>query len=445
MDLDELVFHPWSAQGPRTVPTFVGGSGSHVVDADGRRYLDFSSQLVFTNLGHQHPRIVAAVKEQADRLCTLAPGHASDVRGEAARLIVDVAPEGLGHVLFTTGGTEAIEHAVRMARLHTGRPKVLAAYRSYHGSTTTSIHLTGDPRRWASDTGSAGAVHFFGPFLYRSAFGSSTPEEEGERALAHLEQVIILEGPSTISALVLEPVTGSSGVIVPPSGYLRGVRELCTRHGIAFIADEVLAGFGRTGAWFGVDHEGVIPDLLTFAKGVNSGYVPLGGVLVGDPIYDTFTHRPYPAGMTYSGHPLACAAAVGAIGAMHDEGTVAAAARLGTDILGPGLTKLAQNHPCIGDVRGIGGLWTLELVRDRRTKKPLVPVGATGEANAPMAAFAKTCLDRGLVPLVLGNRVHVAPPLNVSERDAATGLTILDQALAEVDSFIQSNAVTEHA
>ena len=437
MDLDELVFHPWSAQGPRTVPTFVGGSGSHVVDADGRRYLDFSSQLVFTNLGHQHPRIVAAVKEQADRLCTLAPGHASDVRGEAARLIIDVAPEGLGHVLFTTGGTEAIEHAVRMARLHTGRPKVLAAYRSYHGSTTTSIHLTGDPRRWASDTGAAGAVHFFGPFLYRSAFGSTTPEEEGERALAHLEQVILLEGPSTIAALVLEPVTGSSGVIVPPAGYLRGVRDLCTRHGIAFIADEVLVGFGRTGAWFGVEHEGVTPDLLTFAKGVNSGYVPLGGVLVGDPIYDTFTHRPYPAGMTYSGHPLACAAAVGAIGAMHDEGTVAAAARLGTDILGPGLTKLAQNHPCIGDVRGIGGLWTLELVRDRHTKKPLVPVGATGEANAPMAAFAKACLDRRLVPLVLGNRIHVAPPLNVSERDAATGLTILDRALAEVDAFLE--------
>jgi taurine--2-oxoglutarate transaminase len=340
-------------------------------------------------------------------------------------------------VLFTTGGTEAIEHAVRMARLHTGRPKVLAAYRSYHGSTTTSIHLTGDPRRWASDTGAAGAVHFFGPSLYRSAFGSSTPEEEGERALAHLEQVILLEGPSTISALVLEPVTGSSGVIVPPAGYLRGVRDLCTRHGIVFIADEVLVGFGRTGAWFGVEHEGVTPDLLTFAKGVNSGYVPLGGVLVGDPIYDTFTHRPYPAGMTYSGHPLACAAAVGAIGAMHDEGTVAAAARLGTDILGPGLTKLAQNHPCIGDVRGIGGLWTLELVRDRHTKKPLVPVGATGEANAPMAAFAKACLDRRLVPLVLGNRIHVAPPLNVSERDAATGLSILDQALAEVDSFLE--------
>jgi taurine--2-oxoglutarate transaminase len=436
MDLDELVFHPWTVQGPRTVPMIVGGSGSHVIDADGRRYLDFSSQLVFTSLGHQHPRIVAAIKEQADRLCTLAPGHASDIRGEAARLIVDVAPEGLGHVLFTTGGSEAIEHAVRMARLHTGRPKVLAAYRSYHGSTTTSIHLTGDPRRWASDTGAAGVVHFFGPFMYRSAFESGSPDEECERALAHLEQVILLEGPSTIAALILEPVTGSSGVIVPPAGYLRGVRELCTSHGIVFIADEILVGFGRTGAWFAVNHDGVAPDLMVFAKGVNSGYLPLGGVLVGDPIFETFTNRAYPAGMTYSGHPLACASAVGAIGAMQDEGTVEAAARLGTDILGPGLAKLVENHPSIGDVRGIGGLWTLELVRDRQTKEPLVPVGAAGAANAPMAAFTKACLSRDLIPLVLGNRIHVAPPLNVSDDDAATGLAILDDALAEADAFV---------
>jgi taurine---2-oxoglutarate transaminase len=436
MDLDDLVFHPWSVQGPRNVPTFVGGSGSYLTDDTGRRFLDFSSQLVFANLGHQHPRIVSAIKEQADRLCTLAPGYASDIRGEAARRIVEVAPEGLGHVLFTTGGTEAIEHAVRMARLHNGRPKVLAAYRSYHGSTTTSIHLTGDPRRWASDTGAAGVVHFFGPFPYRSAFGASTPEEECERALAHLEQVILLEGPSTISALVLEPVTGSSGVIVPPAGYLRGVRDACSRHGIVFIADEVLVGFGRTGEWFGVDHDGVAPDLLVFAKGVNSGYVPLGGVLVGDSIYETFTNRPYPAGMTYSGHPLACAAAVGAIGAMNDERIVASAARLGNVIIGPGLTKLAENHPCIGDVRGIGGLWTLELVRDRQTKEPLVPVGAIGAANAPMAAFAKACLGRGLLPLVLGNRIHVAPPLNVTDSDAATGLAILDEALAEADAFL---------
>ena len=435
MDLDELVFHPWVAQGPRKVPTFVGGSGSHVIDADGRRYLDFSSQLVFTNLGHQHPRVVAAIKEQADRLCTLAPAHASDIRGRAAQSIIEVAPEGLGHVLFTTGGTEAIEHAVRMAHLHNGRPKVLAAYRSYHGSTT-SIHLTGDPRRWANDTGAVGAVHFFGPFLYRSTFGSRTPEEECERALAHLEQVILLEGPSTISALVLESVIGSSGVIVPPAAYLRGVRDLCTRHDIVYIGDEALVCFGRTGAWFGVDHEGVSPDLLVFAKGVNSGYVPLGGVLVGTPVFETFTTRPYPAGMTYSGHPLACAAAVGAIGAMHDEGTVAAAARLGAEVLGPGLTELAEQHSCVGDVRGIGGLWTVELVRDRQTKEPLVPVGATGEANAPMTAFAKACLDRNVVPLVLGNRIHVAPPLNISDADAATGLAVMDEALAAADAYV---------
>ncbi|MDR6504848.1 taurine--2-oxoglutarate transaminase [Arthrobacter oryzae] len=436
MNPDELVFHPWVVQGPREVPTFVGGSGSYVVDARGRRYLDFSSQLVFTNLGHQHPRIVAAIKEQADRLCTLAPAHASDVRGEAARLIVEVSPERLGHVLFTTGGTEAIEHAVRMARLYTGRPKVLAAYRSYHGSTSTSIHLTGDPRRWASDTGAAGAVHFFGPFLYRSVFGSRTPEEECERALAHLEQVILLEGPSTIAGLVLESVIGSSGVIVPPAGYLRGVRELCDRHGIVYIADEVMVGFGRTGAWFGVDHDGVAPDLLAFAKGVNSGYVPLGGVLVGDAIYEMFTKRPYPAGLTYSGHPLACAAAVGAINAMREEDTVAAAARLGTDILGPGLRELAAKHESIGDVRGTGGLWTLELVRDRLTKEPLVPTGATGTANAPMVGFTKVCLDRGLLPLTMGNRVNVAPPLNVSDSDATAGLAILDEALAAADEFL---------
>ena len=421
MDLDELVFHPWTVQGPRAVPTFVSGAGSHLVDDHGRRYLDLGSQLVFTNLGHQHPRIVAAIKEQADRLCTLAPAFASDVRGEAARLIVDVAPAGLGHVLFTTGGSEAIEHAVRMARLHTGRHKVLAAYRSYHGSTTTSIHLTGDPRRWANDTGSAGAVHFFGPFLYRSAFGSTTPGEERDRALAHLAQLIELEGPSTIAALVLEPITGSSGVIVPPAGYLRGVRELCTQHGIVLIADEVLVGFGRTGTWFAVEHDDVAPDLLVFAKGVNSGSVPLGGVLVGDAIHETFTRRPYPAGLTYSGHPLACAAAVGAITAMHEEGTVAAAARLGTDVLGPGLRELAERHACIGDVRGVGGLWTLELVADRRTKEPL------GEAQ--VAAFRSACLADGVVPLVLGNRVHVAPPLVITDEEVEVGLEVLDRSL----------------
>jgi taurine--2-oxoglutarate transaminase len=436
--LDQLVFHPWVAQGPRNVPAFVSGDGSFLVDHTGRRYLDFSSQLVFTNVGHQHPRVVSAIKQQADRLCTLAPTWASDVRGEAAKLIVDVAPAGLNHVMFTSGGTEAIEHAARMARLHTGRPKLLAAYRSYHGATTTSMHLTGDHRRWATDTGAAGVVHFFGPYLYRSAFGSSTPGEECERALAHLEHVIALEGPSTIAALVLESVIGGSGVIPPPPGYLEGVRELCTKHGIVYVADEVLVGFGRTGEWFGVDHARVSPDLMAFAKGVNSGYVPLGGVLVGDPVYDTFVRRPYPGGLTYAGHPLACAAAVGTLLAMHDEGLVAAAARLGRDVLGPGLRALAEQHPSVGEVRGIGALWALELVRDRTTREPLVPYAATGPSAAPMAALAVACLDRGLITFVFGNRINVAPPLNLSDTEAADGLAILDEVLSVADAEARS-------
>ncbi len=434
LELDQLVFHPWVAQAPRNVPVFVEGEGSYLVDESGRRYLDFSSQLVFTNVGHQHPRVVSAIKEQADRLCTLAPIWASDVRGEAAGMVVDVAPAGLGHVMFTNGGTEAIEHATRMARVHTGRPKLLAAYRSYHGATTTAMHLTGDHRRWATDTGAAGVVHFFGPFLYRSAFGSSTASQECDRALAHLEQVIALEGPSTIAALVLESVIGGSGVIPPPPGYLEGVRELCTEHGIVYIADEVLVGFGRTGEWFAVDHAGVSPDLMTFAKGVNSGYVPLGGVLVGDAIYDTFVQRPYPGGLTYSGHPLACAAAVGTLGAMHDENLVASAARLGTDVLGPGLRSLAERHPSVGEVRGIGALWTLELVRDRTTREPLVPYAAAGPAAAPMAALTAACLERGLIAFVFGNRINVSPPLNLSDAEAEDGLAILDEVLSVADA-----------
>jgi taurine--2-oxoglutarate transaminase len=351
-------------------------------------------------------------------------------------MIVDVAPAGLNHVMFTNGGTEAIEHATRMARVHTGRPKLLAAYRSYHGATTTSIHLTGDHRRWATDTGAAGVVHFFGPYLYRSAFGSATPSEECERALAHLEQVIALEGPSTIAALVLESVVGGSGVIPPPPGYLEGVRELCTKHGIVYIADEVMVGFGRTGEWFGVDHAGVAPDLMAFAKGVNSGYVPLGGVLVGDAIYDTFVQRPYPGGLTYAGHPLACAAAVGALGAMRDEDLIASAARLGEDVLGPGLRALAERHPAVGEARGIGALWALELVRDRTTREPLVPYAATGDAAAPMAALSAAGLDRGLIVFVFGNRINVAPPLNLSDAEAADGLAILDEVLTVADGYV---------
>jgi taurine--2-oxoglutarate transaminase len=433
---DGLVFHSWSTQGRRNVPVFNSAQGSWVTDEGGRRYLDFASQLVFTNLGHQHPRVVAAIKAQADRLCTIAPNYANDVRGEAARMIIEVAPEGLDHVLFTTGGTEANEHATRMARQYTGRPKLLAAYRSYHGATATSIHLTGEPRRWANDTGAAGVVHFFGPYLYRSAFGASTPEEESQRALEHLEQIIVLEGASTIAALILESVIGSAGVIPPPPGYLVGVRDLCTKYGIVYIADEIMVGFGRTGTWFGVDLENVAPDLLTFAKGVNSGYVPLGGVLINDPIREIFLDRPYPGGLTYSGHPLACAAAVGAISAMRDEQVIGAAARLGTDVLGPGLRALADKHPSVGEVRGVGAFWAVEFVRDQQTREPIVAFAAAGAANAAMAAVARAAMDNELLVLSAGNRIHLAPPLNVSDEEAAEGLRRIDAVMTVADAQV---------
>ena len=361
------VFHSWSAQAEIDPMVITRAEGSHVWDGAGKRYLDFSSQLVFTNLGHQHPRIVAAIREQAETLCTVAPAYANGARSEAARLIASHTPGDLDHVFFTNGGADANEHAVRMARLHTGRHKVLTTYRSYHGGTHLAVNMTGDPRRWASDHGSAGTVHFFGPFLYRSPFHATTEAEECQRALEHLEQVVALEGPSTVAAIVLEAIPGTAGIMVPPPGYLAGVREICDRHGIVLVADEVMSGFGRSGRWFGVEHGGIIPDLITFAKGVNSGYVPLGGVAISDEIHATFAHRAYPGGLTYSGHPLAAASIVASIDAMTDEGIIEHAKHLGEDILGPGLRELAERHPIIGEVRGRGCFWALDLVTDRGT------------------------------------------------------------------------------
>ncbi len=429
------VFHSWSAQRQITPMVISAAEGCYVWDGEGRRLLDFSSQLVNTNIGHQHPRVVAAIQEQAGRLCTVAPQHANDQRSEAARLITELAPgDRLTKVFFTNAGAEAVEHAVRMARLHTGRPKVLAAYRSYHGGTQTAINLTGDARRWANDNGTSGVVHFFGPFLYRTAFHASTPEEECARALQHLETVILSEGPQTLAAIILESIPGSVGVMPPPKGYLPGVRTLCDRHGIVLIADEVMVGFGRTGRWFAVDHDDVVPDLITFAKGVNSGYVPLGGVIIDERIAETFAERPYPGGLTYSGHPLACAAAVATITAMREERIVENAAHIGETVLGPGLRELAEKHPSIGEVRGTGVFWALELVRDRATREPLVPAGAAGAANAPMAELTQACKQHGLLPFVAANRLHVVPPCTVSAEEARAGLAILDLALSTADA-----------
>lgn len=427
------VFHSWSAQELIDPLAIAGAEGSYFWDYDGKRYLDFTSGLVFANVGYQHPKIVAAIQEQAATLTTFAPAFAVEARSEAARLIARKTPGDLDKIFFTNGGAEAVENATRMARLHTGRPKVLSAYRSYHGATATAINLTGDPRRWPNDTASAGVVHFWAPYLYRSPFHAETEAQECERALTHLADTIAFEGPATIAAIILETIPGTAGIMIPPPGYLEGVRALCDEYGIVFVLDEVMAGFGRTGEWFAADHFGVVPDLMTFAKGVNSGYVPLGGVAISEAVAETFARRPYPGGLTYSGHPLACAAAVATINVMEEEGIVEQAARIGESVLGPALRELAARHPSVGEVRGTGVFWALELVRNKETREPLVPYNASGEANAPMAAFGAAARKHGLWPFINMNRTHVVPPCTITEAEAKEGLAALDEALSVAD------------
>ncbi len=423
------VFHSWSAQATLNPLAVAGAEGSYVWDYDGTRYLDFSSQLVNVNIGHQHPKVVAAIQEQAAKLSTVAPQHANDIRGEAAQRIAELAPPGLNKVFFTNGGADANENAIRMARIHTGKHKVLSFYRSYHGNTGASVTATGDPRRWPNEY-AYGHVHFFGPYPYRTPFWSTSEAEESERALAHLEQVIQFEGPGTIAAILIETVVGTAGVLIPPPGYLEGVRALCDRYGIVWIADEVMCGFGRTGKWFAYEHFGAEPDLITFAKGSNSGYVPVGGVVISDPIAATFDDRVFPGGLTYSGHPLAAASIVASIDAMKEEGIVENAARIGEDVLGPGLRELADRHPVIGEVRGLGVFWALDLVTDRATREPLAPYGGSSPA---MTQLAGECKKRGLLPFVNFNRLHVVPPCTVTDAESKEGLAILDEVFAVVD------------
>ncbi|NLF05596.1 MAG: aspartate aminotransferase family protein [Actinomycetales bacterium] len=421
LELDRAhVFHSWSAQGSLKPLTIAGGQGCELWDDDGKRYLDFSSQMVNTNIGHQHPAVVEGIVEQARTLATVAPSHANLARGRAAQLIAARAPEGMDKVFFTNGGADAVENAIRMARLVTGRDKVVSSYRSYHGNTGAAVVATGDWRRMPNEF-ARGHVHAFTPYLYRSEFHATTPEEECERALRHLERVIVSEGAQTVAAVLLETVPGTAGILVPPPGYLPGVREICDRHGVLLILDEVMAGFGRTGEWLALDGFDVRPDLITFAKGVNSGYVPVGGVIISEEIASFFDERVFPGGLTYSGHPLAAGSIVAALTAMADEGIVDNARRIGVEVLGPGLRELAERHAVVGEVRGLGVFWAVELVADPVTREPL---GAAG-----MGQVKAACLERGLLPFVAENRVHVVPPCIITDDDARRGLALLDEAL----------------
>ena len=430
------VFHSWSAQATLDPVVIAGAEGSRFWDEAGRSYLDFASQLVNVNIGHQHPKLVAAIKEQADKLCTVAPIHANDARSEAARLIAELAPGDLDMVFFTNGGAEATENAIRMARGHTGRHKVLTTYRSYHGATGGAITLTGDPRRWASEPGMPGIVKFWGPYTYRSAFHATDDAEECERALAHLADVIMVEGGHTIAAIVLETVVGTNGILVPPDGYLAGVRELCDEHGIVMIVDEVMAGFGRCGEWFAVDHWDVTPDLICFAKGVNSGYVPLGGVVISRR-HRRHVRRPRrtPAGSPTPGHPLACAAAVASINIFKEEGIIEHARHLGADVVGPALAEMAATPPVdrrgararrvLGDRAGArpGDTRAARAVQRRRDPTP-----RRWPRSPPRASSA------ALWPFTHFNRMHVVPPMTISDDDMRDGLAIIDEALAVADS-----------
>jgi taurine--2-oxoglutarate transaminase len=419
----EHVFHSWSAQATLDLPVIAGGLGSTVWDHAGNRMLDFASQLVNVNIGHQHPAVVKAIQDQAALLSTIGPATANLTRGQAAQRIVSKAPAGFRKVFFTNGGADANENAIRMARLHTGRDTVLSTYRSYHGNTGAAIVATGDWRRMPNQY-ARGHAHFFGPYLYRSEFWATTPEQESARALHHLERVIQSEGPATIAAVLLESVPGTAGILVPPPGYLAGVRALCDKYGIILILDEVMAGFGRTGRWFAFEGYDVVPDLITFAKGVNSGYVPVGGVVISEQIAATFDERVFPGGLTYSGHPLAAASIVASIEAMESEGIVEHAKRIGDDLLAPGLAALAEKHAMIGEVRGEGVFWALELVTDRGTREP---VGAT-----VIGRLKKELTARGLLPFAAENRIHVVPPCVVTEDEVTQALAIYDEAFAAV-------------
>jgi taurine--2-oxoglutarate transaminase len=427
-DAKRYVLHSWSVQDALQPIPVAGGEGCWFWDYDGKRYLDFASQLVNVSIGHQHPKVVAAIKEQAEKLCTIGPPMATVPRSTLARLLAEVTPGNLAMSFFTNGGAEANENAIKLARWYTGRHKIVARYRSYHGATAGAITATGDPRRWFAEPGLPGIVRMLDPYTYRCPAGHPDPCPVCTGA-PHLEEILQYEGPQNVAAVILETVTGTNGVIPPPDGYLQAIREVCDRYGILLICDEVMAGFGRTGRWFACENWDVVPDILCVAKGINSGYVPLGAMIVSEPIAEWVRDKYFAGGLTYSGHPLACASAVASIEAFREESIVENAAAMGP-VFEEELTRLAERHPSIGDVRGLGCFWALELVKDRGTREPLVPFNAAGEDFAPMARIVKAALERGLYLMTHWNVIMICPPLVITRDEIEEGVAILDEALA---------------
>ena len=415
--------YEWSAQSKVDPIPVAGAKGCWFWTPEGKRYLDFNSQLMCVNIGHGHERVIHAIQRQAETLAYANPFMATEPRARLGQRLAGITPGDIDTFFFTNGGAEANENAIKLARQYTGRHKVLARYRSYHGATAGAITLTGDPRRWAAEPGIAGVVHFLDPWR-----GIERGTQDTKSALADLGQVIQFEGAQTIAALILEPVTGTNGILLPPDGYLEGVRDICTKHGILLIADEVMSGFGRTGEWFAVNHWNVVPDLLTMAKGLTSAYVPLGAVGMRRAIAEKFTDKVFYGGLTYNSHPLACAAALATLDVYEEEDLVANARRMGA-VMSRLLSQLEASHAVVGATRSIGLFGIVELVKDRRTMEPLAPYNGTSE---PMQKLARFFREHGLYTFVRWNTFFTNPPLCVTEDELRHGFDIINRGLSAI-------------
>ena len=429
------VFWTWSAQSKVNPISIKRAQGVYFWDSFEKKYLDLNSMTMCVNVGHGEPRIIKAMIDQIQELAYAAPGMATKVRSIASKLVADISPGGqLTKVLFTLGGADANENAIKLARGFTGKSKILTRYRSYHGASAGAMAATGDPRRWMWEPLlMPGVVHFLDPYRYRSTFHRSNPniseEEFSQDYLNHLEEIILFEGPDTIAGILMESVTGTNGIIIPPEGYLQGVRTLCNKYNLVMIADEVMSGFGRTGQWFGVDHWKVIPDIMTMAKGLTSAYAPLGAVAMKPEIASAFDFKVFEAGLTYTSHPVSLAAAIANINVLRDDNIVENSAKMGK-ILRNMLNDLGEKHESIGEVRSIGLFAVLELVKNRSTKTPMAPWNSS---SPEMNAFRKYCLDNGLFLYTHWHTVLIIPPLIISEEQLLEAIEILDRALKITD------------
>jgi taurine--2-oxoglutarate transaminase len=430
----EYTIFSWAAQGALDPIPIDRSKGVYLWDPDGRRYLDFSSQLMNVNIGHSHPAVIQAIKDQAERLPYVAPSFATQARAELGRSLAEVTPGDLRKSFFTLGGAEANEHAMKIARMYTGRQKVVTRYRSYHGATFGAMSASGDVRRLPTEPGIPGIVRVFDPYCYRCVFGKE-PDTCDRECITHVEQVIQFEGPDQIGALLMEGVTGTSGLFVPPDDYWPRLREICDRYGILLIADEVMSGFGRTGKWFGVDNWNVVPDMITMAKGITSGYMPLGAVVVSKAIADHFEAHTFWSGLTASGHPISCAAALATLRVYQEDKLLENTQRM-ESVVAEGLDALKARHPSVGDIRGLGLFWIIELVKDRDTREPLVPWNAKPSQLGPMPAVSRHLRQHGLSTFVKWNWIFVTPPLCINAEQIAEGLAVIDAALQIADDSL---------